>query len=206
MYLSKLELNPDSSRVRKALANPYQLHRTIMTAFMDNLKERQVESKILFKINKKPKNYRPSILIQSALRPDWTTLMKDASYLVMAPLVKEFQYPKFKKGSTYQFQLLANPTKKTGGKRVGMYKDEEQFDWLKRKAEMGGFKINLVGITYREEITARANKNSNAMTFQGVQFEGVLQIEDPEKFVFVIENGLGSGKPFGFGFLTISKA
>ncbi|MHA1267513.1 MAG: type I-E CRISPR-associated protein Cas6/Cse3/CasE [Candidatus Helarchaeota archaeon] len=205
MFLSKLNLNPESARVRKELANPYQLHRTLMTGFADNLKESHPDFHILFKVNNKPYRFGPTVLVQSTLRPNWNSLLTDNSFLLNPPAIKEFKYPPFREGAIYQFQLWANPTKKTNGKRVGMYNEEEQFQWLKRKAESGGFKILLVGITRKETIKAKANKKSPTLTFQGVQFEGVLRILDRTTFSQTLKQGIGSGKAFGFGFLTISK-
>ena len=88
---------------------------------------------------------------------------------------------------------------------MGMSKEEDQYAWLKRRAENGGFDLLHVSITRKEKVTAKANKNSKTMTFYGIQFEGVLQITDPAKFGNTIINGIGSGKALGFGFLTISK-
>ena len=101
--------------------------------------------------------------------------------------------------------MFANPTKKVEGKRIGMYNEEKQYEWLKRRAELGGFTLIHASINKKEELTAKVNKKSKIMTFSGVQFEGVLQIIDPEKFKMSLKNGIGSGKAFGFGLLSIAK-
>ena len=38
MYLSRLILNPRHRRVQREVANPYEMHRSLMRAFPDNLK------------------------------------------------------------------------------------------------------------------------------------------------------------------------
>lgn len=205
MYLSKIILNPESYRVQKELSNPYQLHRTIMNAFPDNLKEIKRKGRVLFKINKESKKPYPSVLIQSTLCPNWDFLIKDKQYLFKSPMFKQFNYPQFKKGSKYWFKLFCNPTKKIDGNRIGMYKEEEQYNWLKQKAEIGGFNILHANITRKEEITAKVNKKSKKMTFYGIQFDGVLQVFNPDTFQNALKCGIGSGKAFGFGFLIISK-
>lgn len=204
MYLSKITLNPNSYRTQKELANPYQLHRTIMRAFSDNLKDLKREGRILFRIERKRNQNLPQVLIQSTLCPNWDFILND-EYLVKNPLFKQFKYPKFSKGNKYWFRLFANPTKKIEGKRVGMYNEEKQYEWLKRKFELEGCTIIHANITRKEEVTARVNKKSKQMTFYGVQFEGVLQIIDPKKFKNILKNGVGSGKAFGFGLLSIAK-
>jgi len=198
-------LFPKSYRVQKELSNPYQLHKTIMKAFPDNLKEMEKDGRVLFRVDKESKKPHPLMLIQSTLCPNWSFLIDDDQYLLRSPLFKQFSYPQFKKGNKYWFQLFCNPTKKIDGKRIGMYKEEKQYIWLKRKAELNGFNLIHVNITRKEEITAKVNKNAKIMNFYGVQFEGVIQIVNPEKFNNTLRNGIGSGKAFGFGFLTISK-
>lgn len=205
MYLSKLVLDPNSYRVQKELSNPYQLHRTLMRGFPNNLKEINNAGRILFRIERKKNHPNPSVLIQSVLCPDWNFLIETKEYLLKNPLFKQFNFPQFKKGNTFWFRLFANPTKKDKGKRVGMYNEEERYQWFKRKCELGGFNIIHVRITRKEQIIAKVNKNSKTMTFQGIQFEGVLQITDSTKFEAILKNGVGSAKAFGFGLLSIAK-
>ena len=205
MYLSKLVLNPNSYRVQKEVGNPYQLHRTIMNAFPGNLKDLEKEGRVLFRIEKKKDNTLPSVLVQSTLCPDWGFLLEDENYLLKSPMFKQFNYPPFQKGNKYWFRLFSNPTKKVEGKRVGMYNEEKQYEWLKRKCETGGCNLIQANITIKEEVTAKEDKKSKLMTFYGVQFEGILQIIDPEKFKFILKNGIGSAKAFGFGLLSIAK-
>ena len=204
MYLSKLVLNHDSYRVQKELGNPYQLHRTIMNAFPDNLKELTRDGRVLFRVEKNSTQSVPYVLVQSTLCPDWIILLNN-EYLLKNPLFKQFNYPQFIKGNKYKFRVFANPTKKVEGKRVGMYNEEKQYEWLKKKAELGGFNLIHVSITRKEKIIAKIKKNSNKMTLDGVQFEGVLQVIDVERFENTLKNGIGSGKAFGFGLLSISK-
>ncbi len=206
MYMSKLVLNLISYQVQKELGNPYQLHRTIMNAFPDNLKEKKRDARVLFRIEKEKNKPYPSVLIQSSLCPDWNFLIKRKNYLLRDPVFKQFDYPQFKIGNKYWFRIFANPTKKVKGKRVGFYKKEDQYNWFKRKADLAGFNILYVNITRKEEITSKVNKNAKKMIFYSVQFEGALQVIDPKLFRTALKYGIGSGKAFGFGFLTISKS
>jgi CRISPR system Cascade subunit CasE len=42
------------------------------------------------------------------------------------------------------------------------------------------------------------------MTFGSVLFEGVLQVTDPDGFRETLATGIGSGKAYGFGLLSIA--
>lgn len=205
MYLSKIVLNPVSYQVQKEIENPYQLHRTIINAFPEILKNKKREGRILFRIEKERNRPYLSVLIQSSLCPNWEFLMKKDNYLLKDPVFKQFNYPKFKIGNKYWFCLFSNPTKKVNGQRVGFYNEIDQYNWIQRKAELLGFQILYVSIIRKEEVKMRANKNSPTMTFFGVQFEGALRVTSPKLFKYALKNGIGSGKAFGFGLLTISK-
>ncbi|MCW5968617.1 MAG: type I-E CRISPR-associated protein Cas6/Cse3/CasE [Blastocatellales bacterium] len=56
----------------------------------------------------------------------------------------------------------------------------------------------------------RADKNRQGeikrLTFGTVQFEGVLEVTDAEKFKQTLASGIGSGKAYGFGLLSIAPA
>jgi len=205
MYFTKLKLDHTTYRVQKELGNPYQLHRTIMHAFPDNLEDIDRKGRVLFRVEESKKALYPHVLIQSSLCPNWDFLIGDNNYLVSDPVFKQFKFPSFQKGNIFVFRLYANPTKKTNGNRVGMYRDEDIYAWLHRKAELSGFKVIHVYITKKEEVTARVNKKSKTMTFQAIQFEGTLQVIDPSLFHSALIKGIGSGKSFGFGLLSIAK-
>jgi len=176
-----------------------------MRAFPDNLKGNNIEERILFRLSTEKNTYLPIVLVQSFSPPDWNFLKNEQDYVLKEPQVKYFKYPLFVKGNSYWFRLFCNPTKRSNEKRVGMYKDEEQFDWLKRKAESAGFTVLHASITRKEKVTAKVKKGTPQMTIQGVQFEGVLRVVNPEKFQGALKKGIGPGKAFGCGFLTISK-
>ena len=44
------------------------------------------------------------------------------------------------------------------------------------------------------------------MTFGAVIFEGVLQVTDAEKFRESLKTGIGTGKAYGFGLMSVAKA
>lgn len=185
------------------LSNPYQLHQTIMNGFPHDLKNTNNFTRILYRLNINSTSGVPTVLVQSLICPDWGPLISKKNYFSKDPLFKQFEYPDFKAGSLYRFKLYANPTKKIEGKRLGLYKAENHFKWLNRKAELGGFKLLKVDIIKTETLIAKAIKKSKRITLQAVQFEGILQVVNPTLFSDSLKNGIGSGKAFGFGLLSI---
>ncbi len=163
MYLSRLILNPRTRRVQRELANSYQLHRTLMRAFPENL---PAGERVLFRVDVAPRTGVPAVLLQSHTRPDWAWLGAPGArdYLIRSPATKEFNLT-FTSGQPLAFYLRANPTEKkwlpkdkddpTSEKkpmRVGIYAqagqsaEERQRAWLERKGQIGGFRIIQVHI------------------------------------------------------------
>ena len=211
MYLSRLILNPRSRRVQKELSDPYQMHRSIMRAFPDNLDTD--EERVLFRVDA-PRGGGPlTLLVQSRSKPDWSWLAQHEgarAYLLDTeepnPWVKEFA-PEFKPGQVLAFRLRANPTIKRKGKRLGLYRDEEQMNWLARKAEQSGFRLLSVRTASEAVLggVVHTESRKDNLRLLSVQFDGLLQVQEPELLRLAARDGIGSGKGFGFGLLSLAK-
>jgi CRISPR system Cascade subunit CasE len=214
MYLSRLILNPRNRRVQKEIADWYELHRTIMNAFPDDLDDD--EERVLFRVEEWRRGGDLTLLIQSWTMPDWTWLAEPGArgYLLPVgepnPAVKQFDL-NLAPGQRLAFRLRANPTARrrcSDGqrRRVGLYDEEEQIDWLERKAERGGFDLlaargsgqtTVGGCVYR-------NGKKHELTLFSVQFDGLLAVADPGELERTVREGVGSAKAFGFGLLSLA--
>ena len=222
MYLSRLILNPRSRQVRSELARPYEMHRTLLNAFPQGEVhvERTAEDAIglLYRIDEDARTGDLHLLVQSQRPPAWT-LLADHDYLLPVadnPATREVSLH-LQPGQILAFRLRANPTRRLSagkgnkGKRIGIYKEEEQKAWLQRKGEQHGFGVLQVQIS-REEMIKRADAipdkmgNAHDLKLSSVQFDGILRVVDAERFVQAIGAGIGSGKAFGFGLLSVARA
>lgn len=213
MYLSRLILNPRSRRVQRDIASPREMHRTVLSGFPDELEKDT--ARVLFRLEQSAQSGLLSLLVQSTLPPEWSRL-PDERYLLadgdhpaaiqQNPAVKEVDYS-LSCGQMLSFRLRANPTKRLSagkgnkGKRIGLYKLEDQQAWLARKAENSGFRI-YSALPIRQNFVE--GRKQHDLKFFSVQFDGVLQVTDPATFLAAIENGIGSGKAFGFGLLSVA--
>lgn len=219
MYLSRLILNPLCAQVRSELARPYELHRTLLRAFPQGVvhKERDDDGAagVLFRVDESPRTNSIAVLVQSQIAPDWSCLTdkRDArghAYLLQPPESKSFAL-KLATGQTLAFRLRANPTKRLGKgagddhhKRVGIYDEEKQLEWLQRKAGACGFRIVRALVSRDEHIVDQNEKAQRHLEFVSVQFDGVMQVVDANALCKAIECGIGSGKGFGFGLLSLA--
>jgi CRISPR system Cascade subunit CasE len=130
----------------------------------------------------------------------------------------------------FAFQLRANPTKKVAAtdrpkvvdpdgrinrnrnaRRVALLKREDLVAWLQRKADAGGFRVDpdtLCTHPARKEFfwKPRNGETAKAMpgAVQGVEFRGVLEVTERERFLQSVRGGVGSAKAFGFGLLVLA--
>ena len=210
MYLSRLILNPRSRLVQRDLAEPYQMHRSIMRAFPDGLHED--EERTLWRIDDHPQ-LGPMLLVQSWCMPDWTDLAEGYLRPVNQPnpAIKPFSLA-LSNGQTLRFRLRANPTAKrraeisAARKRMALYKDQDQLDWLKRKATTAGFEILSVNLANEGKDAGKKSEDvqTHRLTLLAVRFDGVLRVIDPAALGEAVQSGIGSGKGLGFGLLSLA--
>ncbi len=233
MILSRLVVNPRSYEVRRDLADVQQLHRTVMSLFpqVDAEGARQALG-VLFRVDSDARS-NPVLLIQSQVQPDWNKLPAD--YLDTNadpnPQGKDLSavWQTLAPAMALRFRLRANPTRKiqtkTGpdglrnnGKRVELRTEQDQIEWLRRKATTAGFVLtsvraardvpNLRVIDQGKYSGARKDPYyegpRSRLTFAAAMFEGILTIADADKFRRALEQGIGSAKAYGFGLLSIA--
>ncbi len=224
MYLSRLTLNPRNAQVRSELARPYEMHRTLLQAFQNGQhgvdRASEEAAGVLYRVDDSPHEQKISVLVQSKIAPDWSKLnnLRDSRgqpYL-LRPAESKTVNAQLAAGQMLSCRLRANPTKKLGksagenqGKRVGLVDEEQQLEWLKRKAESGGFRVLRAQISRDERLTDeihRSEDETHALTLLTVQFDGVLQVIDAAQVQHTIEIGLGSAKGLGCGLLSLAPA
>lgn len=143
---------------------------------------------------------------------------------------------KLQSGRIFSFRLRANPTKRIAkegdplkGKRVQLQREDDQIAWLLRKGlEMGKdtsggfdlltkrardgqgkeFLVPRVHVIPEGIYTGRKKDAAvgRSTTHFAVQFEGLLQVTDADAFRQTLIRGIGSGKAFGFGLLSVAPS
>ncbi|MHB0858475.1 MAG: type I-E CRISPR-associated protein Cas6/Cse3/CasE [Anaerolineae bacterium] len=213
MYLSRLRLNPRHRRVQSELARPYELHRSVLRAFPEEL---PVDERVLYRVDLDPRSSTPWLIVQSQCAPDWRWALDQQSYLLAgaAPEVKRVELA-LTAGQLLAFRLRANPTKKytnpqNGEKRrVGLYREEEQLVWLSEKGKADGFSLLRAQVRdeglLRGNIPESAGKPGHTLTHLAVRFDGLLQVTAPDLLLEAVRNGIGSAKGFGFGLLSLAR-
>lgn len=218
MYLSRLLLNPRARQVQREVGDPYEMHRTVMRAFPEMLPE---DERVLYRLDSQPRSGQLLLLVQSQTAPDWAWLA-DQDYLLPADPFSHLENPAVKpitlalqSNQTLHFRLRANPTKRLmrddpernlkKGQRIGLLKEADQQAWLANKAKDGGFVVLGATIT-AEGFNSGRTKEKHKFNHFAVRFDGLLQVTNPDQFLETLRCGLGRGKGFGFGLLSVAPA
>jgi CRISPR system Cascade subunit CasE len=206
-YLSRVELNPRSIQVVRDLADPRELHRTVMRAFPDtDAREPRVTFGVLHRLEVDAG--LPRLLAQSHVEPRWDVLptgivLRDESKSIDAA------FDALKDGDALQFLLVANSTKKVKREgrlsaRVELRTDDDRHAWLVARATRSGFDLAGSGPHdgVRIERLVRGTSRSK-ITVQAVRFQGRLIVRDVDRFRAALEAGIGPGKAYGCGLLSV---
>jgi CRISPR system Cascade subunit CasE len=121
-----------------------------------------------------------------------------------------FQYPDESKREAFARKFRDEKNRR----RISLNSDGERIEWLKRKGDEAGFRLAQVQIKPVEnavaigqgKIQARRGDGKLPMTFGATLFDGVLEVTDAGKFREALQKGIGTGKAYGFGLLSIAKS
>ena len=166
----------------------------------------------------------PTLLVQSGHTPNWAALTgRSARYLLREVEIKDIaaSYAALTAEQVLSFKLHANPTKKVdprqdkdparrNGRRVVLVTEEEQLGWIVRKGEQSGFDLMRRGDgspTVQVSLVQRVVGHGppDTRTFGAVTFGGVLRVTDANLLRAALVVGIGSGKAYGFGLLSLAR-
>lgn len=190
-----------------ACRNPYEIHRALWGLFPEDMAARR---DFLFRVVQAERT-QAEILMQSLRRPEES--IREARLLAS----KEYNLA-LKKDQRLRFYLVANPAKKIndeGGRenahgdpkkcRVPLLHEDEQRAWISRKLEDAA-DFDAMIIEPRFPIRFRKTKEDRAGKIQPVCFQGILIVKDTGRLSDLIMHGIGPGKAFGCGLLSLARA
>lgn len=198
MFLSRITVPSGSFDAQKLASDLYGLHCAVMSGF-------PIPNRILFRAEPGRIFGDQSILVQSQLAPKW----RPEKFPVNSIFELRPYKPTLASGRPLAFRLLANPVvrdPKNPRKKWGISGESKQMVWLRDREAMSGFKVERC-IVSGEKVVKAKGKDDNLMTFLSVLFEGALTVTNPSMLADVMETGrgLGSGKSFGFGLLSLAR-
>ncbi|QMV84458.1 type I-E CRISPR-associated protein Cas6/Cse3/CasE [Corynebacterium hindlerae] len=215
---TKVLINPARRKGREYLTNPHKLHAAVMSAFppdMDTTAER-----VLWRLDER--GHEHILYLVGPEKPTASHIVEEAGWDVRPQQTADYNrlLAQLIKGQKWAFELVANPTRTVpvkGGKRgkvVAHVGANNQLSWLHDKADFMGVSFGdrsestaqVVGSRnldfYRTRLNGEKGQRVHIVT---ARFKGELEVVDPEKLRFALLNGVGRGKGYGCGLLTLAR-
>lgn len=189
----------------KALNSPSIFHGAVEHSFVGERKRN------LWRIDRLQNNYY--ILILSETIPDFSAFCSQFEPNSVETKSYDKLLEKIKYGDSWHFRITANPTiaskkyaKNNRGKVLPHITVEFQKKWLVEKSLKNGFSLSDNSFDVVQNSWKHFyKKESRRVSILSVTYEGVLTISDEELFKKALVMGIGRGKAYGMGLMTIIK-
>lgn len=205
-FLSRITAPPE------VIENDYMAHRVFWRAF--GLTPESAGQVQPFRFRKEGADTGQGLcnyLVQSAQEPAWEGVQGIQAECKRISLALE-------SGQQMAFRLLANVQKHDTAtdRKVAVTEPSKLIEWLTRQGEKHGFSIldaetrrppSDVHSAYEKGTAGRAHNDRPRHVFRlnRIQFDGVLQIEDPALMIDAMVKGIGAKAAFGCGLLTVTR-
>ena len=207
MYLSRVELDVYNRRKMRDLKDLNSYHGFVESCFPEEI-DKGIRTRKLWRIDKL--NKKTYLLIQSQIKPNKEILEKYG--VIGTSLCKD--YDKFidslEEGMKARFRVKLNTviSKSTGNKdergRIVPVPTRDLADFFLARTDKNGFKVSPNDFDiFEKELLPYKKVNKKPYSLVSASYEGVLTINDLERFRQSLKNGIGRKKAYGFGMLTI---
>lgn len=200
MILSRMVLNLDARNARRDLADPYEMHATLMRLTDD------ASTRPLWRLRSGRTTEPPTVLVQTDDAPDPTRIpMSDEPYYRSFDSRHNRLLDAIKGGDILRFRVRTNPTVKRAGKRHGLLHQDRQLAWLARQLDRSGADLQTAEPTQVAREILRRRRNEKPIVLTGVTFDGLLTVRDPDVLREAVRHGIGHARAFGFGLITLAR-
>lgn len=214
MYLTRMELNPARRGFRHLTTNPHRMHAAVEAAFPRSLEA----GRKLWRLDAAPSG--TFLFVQSPQEPDLTHLAEQAGWPARPDWSTRSMDPlwqQIRDGQTWSFRLAANPVRSgrrgpgADTKRLGHVTAGQQLQWLLDRSPGWGFTVPVVlgeepdVVLKGRSVTRFRRGQDRQVTMAVAVYEGNLRITDSKRLRDSIEAGIGHGKAYGCGLLTLAR-
>jgi CRISPR system Cascade subunit CasE len=221
MFLTRMQINSRRRGAQKLIGSPHAMHAAVSAGFAD---ARPTEDgRILWRLDTHD-DHRVLLFVVSPDRPDFTHIAEQAGWPTTEIWVTK-PYAHFlgalRVGQHWQFRLTANPVhagRRPGWndtKPLGHVTAKQQEQWLIDRAEKLGFTLvsnhgtssasNEFDLAVIDRSVRRFRRQDSTITLATATFEGQMEIADPALLRAALTRGVGRGKSYGCGLLTLAQ-
>jgi hypothetical protein len=221
-----LTLNIEHPATRAVMLDGHLAHRLTMSGFAHILQrhdfftgiahghaDHRSSLNVLFAASVRP-NGHLLLRIQSDRAPDFTNDACDywraAIVLSAPPVTRNWSVPAT---GDIRYQIRANPTVTSSGRRRALNRVGEQIEWWTRQARGAGLELVPGTLAVDDPMTlefASKHHAENADPARWVmptqRYSGIATISDPRAHRDAVVRGIGRGRPYGAGLLLTMPA
>ncbi|MGH3587150.1 MAG: type I-E CRISPR-associated protein Cas6/Cse3/CasE [Pseudonocardia sp.] len=215
MHLTRFEINPQRRAARELLASPQRLHAAVLAAFPSSGPEPE-EGRILWRLDEG--QHDQLLYVVSPLEPDLNHLAESVGRPTYGWQTKDYVpfLDKLTPGDHWAFRIRANPIRngppadhESRGKRLPHVTAAQQTEWFLQRAQKCGFSVadgtaGAPQLVLRDRRTVRFDRRGRAVTLSTALFEGTLVVDDRTALRAALVGGIGPGKGYGCGLLTLA--
>ncbi|MCX5535176.1 type I-E CRISPR-associated protein Cas6/Cse3/CasE [Streptomyces sp. NBC_00006] len=204
VHLARLTLNPRSRHVHDDLRDHTKLHRRVSSLFPDHAAtSARTTHNVLYRLE--AERTGATLLIQSTV----ITINRNAlpaNYTATAPEHREITplLDWLRPGTAIRYRIDANPIKSRPRSRTRTpLTGEAAITWWERKAATAGLSPSVILDTPQPPVLA-TRKGQPRARLTVTRFEGIATITDPESMRHALTTGIGQGRVYGLGLLSVA--
>ncbi|MFE8911078.1 type I-E CRISPR-associated protein Cas6/Cse3/CasE [Streptomyces globisporus] len=207
--IARIRLNPHSRDVQRDLRDATEMHRTMMRMVPDGLDESpRSQAGLLYRLDETDTT---------------STLLVQANHLDPARLPARYgqadiksltpMFTALRKGLAVRYRIILNPAKRERlplekkGKRgrIVPLSGADADQWWQRRAADAGLHVHILTPTNMPPIRSR-RQDAAGMRHSLIRYDGTAAVTDPNALREAVLAGIGRGKPYGAGLLSLAPA
>ncbi|MFF1560982.1 type I-E CRISPR-associated protein Cas6/Cse3/CasE [Streptomyces sp. NPDC058279] len=209
-FLARIRLNPRNRAVARDLRDATQMHRTLMRLVPDDLGDSpRLRSGLLYRIETTPDT--TTVLLQATAPLDDKALPAEYGHIEIKDLSTMFAA--LRPDLAVRYRITVNPSrrerlpleqKNQRGKVIPLSgPDADQ--WWTRRAEEAGLRLKTL-LPIPVESARRRGNPTTPLRHNLIRYDGTATVAEPLALTNALLTGIGRGKPYGAGLLTLAPA
>lgn len=210
LWLTRIIPDQRSREARRDHASAVDLHHRLMSLFADHVAAAAPRRHLGVLFRAENTGNAQQILLQSAQQPDLARLPAGYGQAVTKPLTPLLDA--LRPGLSVRYRIAANPIRKPGCTTRELYRlsavvplqGQAADDWWTRQAHSAGLELRTLHSTPLDAARGSRRSDQRHVKHDRVLFEGTAVIADAELLRTRLTDGIGKGKAYGCGLLSIA--
>lgn len=212
MFMAQIALNPRHKDVSGDLNDRNRLHQKIMAFYPEYNNGAGIKNaRSRFGVQFRPES-ASEVIVLSRIAPEASVAPPGYKLITVKDLTSF--HGSISAGRVYRFRLDARPSywpsgarNTPKGRRESYDTPEECENWLRKQGARLGFEVVEVSLMAQPPVTVSrwSGNRLQRWTFTPVRFDGYLKVLDPETLRKALQDGIGEGKTWGLGLLSIAR-